>query len=171
MRVTQRIYRKDGSHLDVRTRGRLYFFSVPGQGRYWKFTDAARFELWSVDSKGRPEHLVRTGPKTRYCLRDLVRTSPSPASPHRRFYPACSENPKKQRVTLGTSIGWSDVYPAGYYEQWIDVTGLSGCFAYTLVADPKDHIYESHEDNNVAQRIVRLPPVGSGHRGCLGGSG
>jgi hypothetical protein len=157
MRVTQRIYRIDGSHLDVRTKGRLYFFFIPGQGRYWKFTDAARFELWSLDRDGDRKRLVRTGPKVRYCLRDLVRTSPASHSPRWRLYPGCSQDPGKKWVTLGTSVGWSDVYPSTYYEQFIDVTGFSGCFAYVLVADPKDHIHESHEDNNDAQRIVRLP--------------
>jgi hypothetical protein len=37
------------------------------------------------------------------------------------------------------------------------VTGLRGCFAYVQIADPKNGIYESHEGNNEAQRIVRLP--------------
>jgi hypothetical protein len=157
MRVTQIIYRAKGSHLDVRTAGELYFYFIPGQGRYWKFADAARFQLWSLDRKGRRKRLVRTGPKTRYCLRDLVHTTNSSRSPARRVYPGCSQDPGKHRVTLGTSVGWSDVYPATYHEQWIDVTGLRGCFAYVMVADPKNHIFESHEDNNESQRVVRLP--------------
>jgi hypothetical protein len=157
MRVTQRIYRVDGGHLDLRTDGRLDFYYIPGQGRYWKLRDAARFELWSVDGHGRRKRLVRTGPKLDYCLRDLTRTSASRRSPRRRIYPGCSQNARKRWVTLGTSVGWSDVYPASYYEQYIDVTGLRGCFAYVHVADPKDHLRESHEQNNEAQRIVRLP--------------
>jgi lysyl oxidase len=157
MRVRQRIYGVGSEHLGVRAGGRLYFYFIPGQGRYWKFTDAARFELWSVDSKGRRKRLVRKGPKVHYCFRDLVRTSRLPRSPRARLYPGCSQSPRKRRVTLGTSVGWSDVYPPDYYEQWIDVTGLRGCFAYVQVADPKNRIFESHEENNEAQRIVRLP--------------
>jgi hypothetical protein len=157
MRATQIIYRVDGSHLDVRTGGELYFYFIPSQGRYWKFADAARFELWSLDDKGRRKRLVRTGPKTHYCLRDLVRTSGLRRSPRTRVYPGCSQDPGRRRVTLGTSVGWSDVYPSTYHEQWIDVTGLRGCFAYVMVADPKNHIDESHEENNQAQRIIRLP--------------
>ncbi len=60
-------------------------------------------------------------------------------------------------MTLGTSPGWSDIYPPTYPEQWIDVTGLRDCFAYAHIADPKNGIYESDEDNNEAQVIVRLP--------------
>ena len=90
-------------------------------------------------------------------------------SPGRRIYPACSTNPRQRRVTLGTSVGWSDVYPPGYPEQWIDVTGLRGCFAYVHIADPENGIYESNEDNNEAQVIVRLPfRPSERRRGCKG---
>jgi hypothetical protein len=158
MRVRQRIYRVDGSHLGLRSKGELYFYFIPGQGRYWKFANAARFELWSVDSRGHRKRLVRTGPKLHYCFRDLFKTSGGRHSPKRRLYPGCSQDSGKRRVTLGTSVGWSDVYPAGYHEQWIDVTGLHGCFAYVHRADPKNLIFESNEGNNDSQRIVRLPP-------------
>ena len=60
-------------------------------------------------------------------------------------------------MTLGTSVGWSDVYPPSYPEQWIDVTGLRGCFAYRHIADPLNGIYESKERNNSASVTVRLP--------------
>jgi lysyl oxidase len=158
MRVRQRIYRVSRSPLSLRIPGRLYFYFIPGQGRYWKFAKAARFELWSLDRDGLRKRLVRTGPKLHYCFRDLVRTSPSRRSPRKRVYPGCSQRKHKRRVTLGTSVGWSDVYPAGYHEQWVDVTGLRGCFAYVHVADPKNAIFESQEDNNEAQTIMRLPP-------------
>ena len=37
------------------------------------------------------------------------------------------------------------------------MTGLRGCFAYVHIADPENGIYESNEDNNEAQLIVKLP--------------
>jgi hypothetical protein len=157
MRARQHIYRWNGSRLIARTGAELEHKWIPGQGAYWKWADAARFELWSVDSEGRRERLVRTGPKVVYCLRDLKRTAPGPRSPRKRVFPSCSQDPRKRRVTLGTSVGWSDVYPSSYYEQWIDVTGLRGCFAYVHRADPKNRIWENNEGNNDAQRIVRLP--------------
>ena len=165
MSARQHIYRVDGSRLVARTGARLYFKHIPGQGHYWKWEDAARFELWSVDPGGHRVKLVRTGPKVIYCLRDLKHTSPSPRSPRTRVFPGCSQDPGKRKVTVGTSVGWSDVYPAHYYEQWIDVTGLRGCFAYVHRADPKNRVWETNEGNNDAQRIVRLPWRGSAH-GC-----
>jgi hypothetical protein len=72
-------------------------------------------------------------------------------------------------VTLGTSVGWADVYPPTYPEQWIDVTGLRGCFAYAHIADPNNRVYESNEDNNESQVIVRLPfRPGERRAGCRG---
>ena len=110
---------------------------------------------------------MRTGPKVAYCLRDLRRTRG--IGPRRRRYPACNTNRRQQRVVLGTSPGWSDVYPATYPEQWIDVTGLRGCFAYQHTADPRDWIHESDETNNQATVIVRLP-YRRGNQRCPGRS-
>ena len=50
-------------------------------GSYWKFKDAARFELWAIDRSGRRTTLVRTGPKLDYCLRDLDRVRGGPDRP------------------------------------------------------------------------------------------
>jgi hypothetical protein len=165
MSARQHIYRHDGSRLVIRTGAELYFKYIPGQGHYWKMERAARFELWSLDDTGHRDRLVRSGPKVYYCLRDLKRTRPSRRSPRQRVFPGCNKDAGKKSVTLGTSVGWSDVYPSTYHEQWIDVTGLRGCFAYVHRADPDNHIFESNERNNDSQRIVRLP-WGRSHKRC-----
>lgn len=157
MAARQQIVRRDGSRLSLQTGARLLFKAIPRQGRYWKLDHAARFELWSLDALGQRARLVRVGPKAVYCLRDLRRTHPSPSSPRRRIYPACSKSQRRRRVTLGTSVGWSDIYPPGYHEQWIDVTGLRGCFSYVHIADPRNRIHELREDNNEAAVTVSLP--------------
>jgi hypothetical protein len=157
MGARQVIHRVDGSRLYVRTGARLYFQPIPDQGRYWKFADAARFELWRLDAERRRVELVRVGPKQNYCLRDLERTARMRRSPRRRVYPACSQNRRQRAVTLGTSVGWSDVYPATYHQNWIDVTGLRGTFAFVHIADPRNGIHESDETNNSAETIVSLP--------------
>jgi hypothetical protein len=170
MQAYQRIHTHDGGIVSVDTDARLQFKFAHQQRYWWKFYDAARFELWRVDSSGRRTVMVRTGPKVAYCLRDLTRTRPRlPRSPRRPVYPACSTNPTKESVTLGTSPGWADIYPPAYPEQWIDVTGLRGCFAYVHIADPENGIYEANEDNNEAQTIVRLPfRERQRRRGCRG---
>ncbi len=157
MRVNQRIHRRGGGKLTIRTAGRLAFYPVPGQYRYWKFRDAARFEIWTVDSTEAPQHRVRTGPKFYYCLRDLFRTKPTRHSPNHAVYPGCNQDPNKHSVVLGTSVGWSDVYPADYNEQYVNVSGLRGCYAFYLEVDPKNHLRETNEDDNRSRVLLRLP--------------
>lgn len=170
MRARQRIYRRRGGRIGITTGARLFFKFIPGQGRYWKFQDAARFELWRLDARGRRVRRVKTGPKVSYCLRDLKRTRPGRRRSPRRFvYPACNKRAATRRVTLGTSVGWSDVYPSTYPEQWIDVTSLRGCFSYRHIADPLNGIYESDERNNAASVTVRLP-FRPGPQRCAGRS-
>jgi hypothetical protein len=167
MDAEQVIYEKGGGYIRLKTGAQLVFKAIPGQYRYWKFFHAARFELWKLGAGGRRKKLVEVGPKVSYCLRDLQHRNPElPRSPSTFHYPGCSQDFDKQRVTLGTSVGWSDVYPSTYHEQWINVNHRRGCFAFVHVADPRNHIYESNEDNNEGERIVRLPWRGSGRQGC-----
>lgn len=134
--------------------GRLVFKAIPGQGRIWKFDHTAQFELWTT---GATPTRVRIGPKLVYCLRDLRKLWDWKRSPRREVYPACSRNAKRKKVTLGTSPGWADIYPASYYEQWIDVQGLKGCFDLIHIADPRNRIVESDETNNASRTRIRLP--------------
>jgi hypothetical protein len=158
MRARQRIYRRRGGRIGISTGAHLFFKAIPGQGHYWKFLHAAQFDLYRLDFRGRRIKHVRRGPKVSYCLRDLFHTHPEKArSPGRRVYPGCNQSARTLKVRLGTSVGWSDVYPPTYNEQWIDVTGLRGCFAYVQTADPRDGVYESNERNNSSSVTVRLP--------------
>lgn len=154
MRARQIIYTANGHVTRSTNGGRIVWKAIPGQGHYWKFEDAARFELWTL---GQNRRRVRVGPKVVYCFRDLRRTHPSRRSPRTRVNPGCSQDPSRRRVTLGTSVGWADIYPASYHEQWIDVTGLRGCFALWHIADPFNHLIESDEANNAARTVLRLP--------------
>lgn len=154
MRARQIIYTRSGQVTRPTKNGRIVWKAIPGQGHYWKFDDAARFELWTV---GEGRRFVTSGPKAVYCLRDLRLTHPGPRSPRDRVNPGCSQDFSRRRVSLGTSIGWADIYPATYHEQWVDVTGLRGCFALWHIADPMNHLIESNEANNAARTVVRLP--------------
>jgi hypothetical protein len=168
MAARQVLHRVGAPPVTIDTDARLLFKAIPGQYRYWKWNGAARMELWRLDSRGELVERTRVGPKTVYCLRDLKRTRGFlPRSPRSQYYPGCSQRLSQQSVTLGTSVGWSDVYPATYHENWVDVTGLRGCFAYVHVADPTNAIYESDEDDNASSVVVRLPFRGA-NTGCPG---
>lgn len=168
MNVTQAIRRRSGGFALYPTQARLRFFNVGPYwgGAFWKVAHPLHFELWTLGNDGRRKKRVRTGPKQFYCFRDLERTRPGKRSPTAPVYPACNQNPNERRVTLGTSVGWSDIYPSDYDNQWINVTGLRGCYAYVLRLDPYNRLFESNKKNNVRQRKIRLPWRGYAHRGC-----
>jgi hypothetical protein len=140
--------------------GWIYWKAIPGQGHYWKYYRAARFELWTLNPDGTRAQMVRTGPKLSYCFRDLRRVRSWARAPRARVYPACSQQFGRQELRLGVSPGWADIYPSTYHENWISITGLSGCFAFVHRADPNGELVEANEDDNLGQRIIRLPPRG-----------
>ena len=166
MRTTSGSTASAAATSTVRGGATLRFTSVGSYfgGSYWKVHQLARFELRRATPDGTLGAVVRTGPKLNYCLRDLERTRPGRRSPDSRHYPGCNQDPYKNRVTLGTSVGWSDIYPADYDKQYIDVSGLRGCFAFTMTVDPEQLLFESNENDNSSQRLVRLPF--SGDVGC-----
>ncbi len=164
MKAKQRIHQKGGGKKSFKTGAELAFKQIPGQGRYWKFRDAAHFELWRLNDDGKRKKRVEVGPKQVYCLRDLQHTNPGlKGSPSGPVYPSCNQDPGQQEVTLGTSVGWSDVYPYTYHEQFIDVSDLprAACYAYVHIADPKDGMFERDEGNNEASTVVRLTKNGN----------
>jgi hypothetical protein len=172
--VYQAIYDRRGRAHLFRTAAALVFKYIPGErygygnvgsASYWKLEHAASFQLWSVGANFKAIALVRTGPKVDYCLRDLRRTAPSRRSPLTAVYPACSQDPSIRRDVLGTSVGWSDIYPSEYPDQWIDVTGLHGRFAFVQRADPGNRLFESTRRNDVSETYVQLPSGRAlGHR-------
>jgi hypothetical protein len=156
-----------GVRRRVPTGAELYYTSVPSRGGdYWKFENAARFELWAQGPDGRRTALARVGPKLNYCLRDLRRVRSGPVVPRRRVFGGCNQSVRKTEVTLGTSVGWADVYPASYPRNWVEVTGLPpGCYVVVHRVDPGGHVMELNEANNVSALPVRLP-YRRGPQGC-----
>jgi hypothetical protein len=165
MAVRQRIYAVSGAHREYPLPETHFdFWFIPNQGRFWKLRDALRFELWTV---GKPvDELVKAGRKTRFCMRDLLRAEGGALGPREPQFPACSQKAGAERVRMGISVGWLESYPAGYYEQYVDVTGLRGCYSLRHIADPLSHVFESDESNNMSFRHVRLPARRGRVRDC-----
>ena len=165
MRVTQRIYKVGGGHITVRTGASLHFTDVGEYfgGSYWKVHQLARFELRRCRPDGgarpgradQPEaELLPARPRADPAGQALPRPAPTT--------PAATRTRASSATRLGTSVGWSDIYPADYDKQYINVSGLRGCFAFAMTVDPKHHLFESNEHDNSSHRRVRLPFTGAG---------
>ena len=159
MRANQAIYRVGGGVEVFQTEMKFHFYFVGYEwgGSYWKVHNPLSMEIWTLDKRRRPARRVRKGPKVFYCFRDLVRTKAMRRSPRNPVYGACSQDPGRERLTLGTSVGWSDIYPSDYDRQWVSVAGLRGCYAFVMRVDPQNLLFESNEKNNRSVRVVRLP--------------
>jgi hypothetical protein len=89
---------------------------------------------------------------------DYWKFGPGSPVPPRRVFPACNQSPRKAEVTLGTSVGWADAYPASYPGNFVDVGGLpAGCYVVVQRVDPLQHVLELNEANNASATVVRLP--------------
>ena len=166
MKTRQIIHKRGPGKYRREASGYLVFYPIPYQGRYWKYAHAARFEIWKLNGDREKVKRVRVGPKADYCFRDLQRTKPSGRSPGYPVYPGCSQDMGISRVTLGTSVGWSDVYPSNYDDNLINVTGLKGCYLFRQLADPKNQLSELNENNNIGKRRLRLTGKPTRIRSC-----
>ena len=154
MRTNQRIYKAGGGHITVPSRATLHFTDVGTYfgGSYWKVHQLAHFELRRV-APATAASATWSAPARSSTTACATSSAPGPAAarPPYRHYPGCNQNPfQRPGHVLGTSVGWSDIYPAAYHKQWINVAGLRGCFAYRMTVDPKDHLFESNENDNTS---------------------
>lgn len=159
MDAVQIVDRSGGrSPIPVQTGAKLTWKYVDEtRGNFWKFKDAARFELWRINAKGERVRLLRFGPKLDYCLRDLFRFGRGRKVRRGPYFGACSQDLGASRDVLGISVGWADGYPYSYPQNWVDVTGLRGCHVVIHRADPLNHVIETNENDNTNFKVVRLP--------------
>ena len=62
-----------------------------------------------------------------------------------------------QAGPLGTSVGWSDIYPADYDQPVDQRRRPARLLRLRDAVDPQNLLYESNEHDNRSRRIVRLP--------------
>ena len=129
-------------------------------------TNPPSFEIWRLDQDRRP--LARSSapaPSSSTACATSSGRGRAPLAAPPRTTPAATRTRTSTGSRSGTSVGWSDIYPADYDRQWINVAGLRGCFAFVMRVDPQNLLYESNENDNRSVRIVRLP-YHPGHTSC-----
>jgi len=130
--------------------------------RHWHLDDFVRYELRTLDGRG-----VARDRKSGFCLLD--RWGPArrvqglrPAQP--RFIDDCAtRQPRALRVEQGTSVGYTDRYPAYFHGQDLPLTGLpAGRYLLVQTANPERRLRELDYANNVSSALVRLSwPAGA----------
>lgn len=143
--VIQRIYRDDGTYLEVKAGSFVYH---PGHGHV-HFENYALYTLQPVTANGAAD---RIGSKTTFCIMDTTRVNTKlPGASKRAIYRTCSA------TVQGMSFGWGDRYGYSLEGQSIDITGLeNGDYNLKIEVDPKFHIIESNENDNVSTVQIRI---------------
>jgi hypothetical protein len=138
---------------------------------HWHLLRFARYELRRADDFS----LLVTDRKTGFCLADhygLARR----VRPTRPFFLGnCGPGaPGARDVEQGSSVGFTDKYPAHFHGQNVDLTGVApGVYVLVNRANPEGLLRERRYDNNAASVRLRLRrPAGVPHvqvlRSCEG---
>jgi Tol biopolymer transport system component len=174
MEATQLVSFGDG----VRTLPRVgtMRFTISGSHRHWHLL---RFQSYELRRAGDFSVAV-TDRKSGFCLLDRwgrslasIRWRPPP-----RFVGNCGQEwPGARRIEHGTSAGYTDLYPAHFHGQNLDVTNVpTGRYWLVHRANPFRRLRELNYENNDAAVLIRLrwpggrrnPPAVEILRSCPG---
>lgn len=152
MDAAQRVTLSPGRYRVYPKVGLLHYENV-GQHHHWHFQPYERYELRTLDGT-----VVVRDHKQGFCLADHYGVAPG--VPHRPpvFLDSCaSGNPLATALVEGTSLGYTDIYPAYFHGQSLDLTGVPGG-QYLLVnrVNPFLRFRELRYDNDAATLSVRI---------------
>ncbi len=155
MLVRQLVQYANGAVTTLGGVGVLRYESHPPH-RHWHLDDFVRYELRRPDGR-----VVVRDRKTGFCLVDrwgLARRVRGirPALP--RFVGDCATlQPDALRVEQGSSVGYTDRYPAFFHGQDLVLTGLpAGRYVLVQTANPERRLREVDYANNAASVLLRL---------------
>jgi dipeptidyl aminopeptidase/acylaminoacyl peptidase len=135
----------------------LLRFTVAYPHLHWHLLDFQRYELRRASDHA----LVVRDRKSGFCLADhwaQVRGS-VPGKPRRPVFESnCGQGqPGALAVSEGTSVGYTDRYPAHFHGQNLDVTRVpAGLYVLGHRANPELTLRELRYENNAASVLIRL---------------
>jgi Lysyl oxidase/WD40-like Beta Propeller Repeat len=131
-------------------------FTISGSHRHWHLL---RFQSYELRRAGSYD-LVGRDRKSGFCLLDrwgrtLKRV---PRTPRASFLGNCAQgHPEARRVEHGTSIGFTDRYPAHFHGQNVDITGVrAGTYWLVHRTNPFGRLRELDYENNDAAVLIRI---------------
>jgi hypothetical protein len=155
MRADQVVLRRSGSVAVFRNRGRIRFVDDPPH-HHWHLMRFQQFEL----RRASDFKLVVRDRKSGFCLADhygLARHRVTRfAGPH--FLDNCGQwETARLAVEMGTSIGYTDRYPAHFHGQSLDITRVpAGVYVLVHRANPHGMLHELRHDNDAASVRLRV---------------
>lgn len=169
--VYQRIYSSDGSIRQIGPLGAVEYSESHGHVHYLGFQDLT---LHRIEADGSLTFVTRK-PDKGWCMVDIwmgrfgtadQRISPSsyPLASEGHCETDSREDPNdptfpggKPFIEMGISVGWADIYPRPYPEQYIDITDVvDGDYAVVAQQDVDNHLLETSTKNNTAIGCVRI---------------
>ena len=139
--------------------------AYPGVGRlrytpesthtHWHLLDFQRYELRRADGT-----LVVRDRKSGFCLADHYGYAARRVAAFRgpRYLGNCaSSQPDVLSVEQGTSSGYTDLYPAHFHGQNLELRGVpAGVYVLVHRANPEERLEELDYSNNAASLRIRL---------------
>jgi hypothetical protein len=153
MRVRQHVQLHGDNTRVLPFSGELRYVVAPPH-YHWHFQAFDRFELRSI---GDDELLVRDR-KSGFCIADHYGIAIGVPHGPPRFLGSCEQfNPHARFVEQGSSVGYTDRYPANFHGQNIDITRVpAGRYRLVHRANPDFHLRETHYGDNAASLLVRI---------------
>jgi hypothetical protein len=168
MRAAQRVRLVGGGAKTYPEVGFLRYTIAPPH-QHWHLMDFQRYEL----RRASDHSLVVADRKSGFCLADHWGTLAGrvPGRPHHGvFMSNCKQfEPGALSVEQGTSVGYTDRYPAYFHGQNLDVTRVpAGIYVLVHRTSGEMLLRELRYENNAASLRVRFWwPNGRGHRPAL----
>jgi hypothetical protein len=156
MRTVQRVRLAGGGSRAYRRVGFLRYTYSPTHD-HWHLMGFQRYELRRADNHS----LLLRDRKSGFCLTDRWGNAAAGFKGHRRspvYTDYCARgNTKAQSVLQGTTVGYSDVYPAHFHGQNLNVTRIpAGVYVLVHRASPNLLVRELRYENNAASIRMRL---------------
>jgi hypothetical protein len=153
MNGTQRVRLANGAVRTYENVAQFRYTNSPPH-HHWHLMRFDSFELRTLDGRT----LVRDR-KSGFCLADHWGAAPGRyPGRHPVFLGDCDQfHPEATRVTMGTSPGYTDRYPAFFHGQNVDITGVpAGIYDLMHRVNASMQLHELRYDNNAASVRIRL---------------
>jgi hypothetical protein len=160
MQVRQLVTLTSGATRVLPESGELHYTVAPPH-YHWHFLGFDRYELRST---GAYKLLVRDH-KSGFCIADHYGIALGVPHGYPRFLSSCEQfHPEARYVEEGSSVGYTDRYPANFHGQNLDITKVpAGRYWLVHRANSDFHLRETHYGDDTASLLVQINWPG-GHR-------